>query len=64
MKKEALKALQALPVAELENKLIELREEQFKLRLRHKTGQLEQTHEVRRVRRDIARVKQTIGAKK
>ncbi|PID64595.1 MAG: 50S ribosomal protein L29 [Gammaproteobacteria bacterium] len=64
MKKEALKELQALPVEQLEDKLIELREEQFKLRLRHKTGQLEQTHEVRRVRRDIARVKQIIGSKK
>ncbi len=64
MKKEALKELQTMSVEELQNKLIELREEQFKLRLRHKTGQLEQTHEVRRVRRDIARVKQLIGAKK
>ncbi len=63
MKKEALKELQALPVDQLESKLIELREEQFKLRLRHKTGQLQQTHEVRRVRRDIARVKQIIGSK-
>ncbi len=44
MKKEALKELQVLPVEQLESKLIELREEQFKLRLRHKTGQLEQTH--------------------
>ncbi len=64
MKKEALKELQALSVEQLEDKLIELREEQFKLRLQHKTGQLEQTHEVRRVRRDIARVKQIIGSKK
>jgi len=63
MKKQEVKKMQELPLAELENKLIELREEQFKLRLRHKTGQLEQTHEVRRVRRDIARVKQTIVAK-
>ncbi|MGY0399048.1 MAG: 50S ribosomal protein L29 [Ostreibacterium sp.] len=64
MKKEELKTLQAMPVVELEGKLLELREEQFKLRLRHKTGQLEQTHEVRRVRRNIARVKQVIGTKK
>ena len=64
MKKEVLKELQTMPTGELENKLIGLREEQFKLRLRHKTGQVEQTHEIRRVRRDIARVKQTIGAKK
>lgn len=64
MKKEALKELQEMPIEGLQDKLIELREEQFKLRLRHKTGQLEQTHEVRRVRRDIARVKQLIGAKK
>lgn len=63
MKKEALKELQALPVDELENKLIELREEQFKLRIRHKTGQLEHPHEIRRVRKDIARVKEIMGKK-
>ena len=44
---------------ELEVKERELKEELFRLRLRHKTAQLEQTHRLVEVRRDIARV-QTI----
>jgi large subunit ribosomal protein L29 len=44
---------------ELEVKEHELREELFRLRLRHRTAQLEQTHKLVEVRRDIARV-QTI----
>ncbi len=41
---------------ELETKERELREELFRLRLRQKTQQLEQTHRLVQVRRDIARV--------
>jgi large subunit ribosomal protein L29 len=44
---------------ELEAKERELKEELFRLRLRHRTAQLEQTHRLVEVRRDIARV-QTI----
>jgi large subunit ribosomal protein L29 len=41
---------------ELEVKERELREELFRLRLRHRTAQLEQTHRLVQVRRDIARI--------
>ena len=41
---------------ELEVKERELKEELFRLRLRHRTAQLEQTHRLVQVRRDIARI--------
>ncbi|MPV85762.1 50S ribosomal protein L29 [Ostreibacterium oceani] len=63
MKKAEIKALTEKTVDELQAQLLELKESQFKLRIRHKTGQLEQTHEVREVRRDIARIKHALGAK-
>lgn len=44
---------------ELETRERELREELFRLRLRQRTAQLEQTHKLVHVRRDIARI-QTI----
>jgi large subunit ribosomal protein L29 len=46
---------------ELEGELIELRREQFNLRMQGSTGQLTQNHQFKRVRKDIARVKTVIG---
>ena len=46
---------------ELEEELVELRREQFNLRMQQATGQLAQNHEHQRVRKDIARVKTVIG---
>ncbi|MFV0431804.1 MAG: 50S ribosomal protein L29 [Alphaproteobacteria bacterium] len=43
--------------AELQDTLIELRKEQFNLRFQAASQQLESTVELRKVRRDIARVK-------
>jgi len=48
---------------ELEVKERELKEELFRLRLRHRTAQLEQTHRLVEVRRDIARI-QTVRRQK
>lgn len=48
-----------LSETELEVKERELREELFRLRLRQRTAQLEQTHRLTQVRKDIARI-QTI----
>jgi len=48
--------LKDLSVEDLEAKKIELLSDQFKMRMNKSTGQLEQTHELRNVRRDIARV--------
>ncbi|HKJ87301.1 MAG TPA: 50S ribosomal protein L29 [Gammaproteobacteria bacterium] len=41
----------------LQNRLRDLRDEEFNLRFQHSTGQLENTARLREVRREIARVK-------
>jgi large subunit ribosomal protein L29 len=48
---------------ELKEKLISLLKEQFNLRMRKATGQLNQTHLLKKVRRDIARVKTVLNEK-
>ena len=50
-------------VEELNNSLLELREEQFKLRMSQSNGQDTKGHLFRNVRRDIARVKTVINEK-
>ena len=50
-------------VATLKQKLLDLLKEQFNLRMQHATGQLGQNHQVKQVRRDIARVKTVINQK-
>ena len=42
---------------ELSKELDEVLKEQFNLRIQHKTGQLSNTSQIRRVRRQIARLK-------
>ncbi len=42
---------------ELAKELDEVLKEQFNLRIQHKTGQLSNTSQIRRVRRQIARLK-------
>ncbi|MEI7036042.1 50S ribosomal protein L29 [Fulvimonas yonginensis] len=49
---------------ELKQHLLDLRKEQFNLRMQKGTGQLSQPHQLRRVRRDIARTKFVLGTKK
>ena len=50
-------------VEELNTELHALLKEQFNLRMQKATGQLAQTHQVRSVRRNIARVKTVLGQK-
>ncbi len=50
-------------VEELQNELLELRKEQFNLRMQKATGQSNQTHTMKNVRRDIARVKTVLNQK-
>lgn len=50
-------------VEELQNELLELRKEQFNLRMQRATAQTEQSHTLKNVRRDIARVKTVINQK-
>jgi large subunit ribosomal protein L29 len=42
---------------QLEDQLLKLKKEQFNFRFQRATGQLENTARVRKVRRDIARIK-------
>ena len=49
--------LRTRSVEELDKELLDLRREQFNLRMQRATGQLSRPHEYGRVRKDIARVK-------
>lgn len=44
------------PTTELEKMARELKEESFRLRFRHGTGQLKQTANIKKVKQDLARV--------
>ena len=48
---------------QLTDQLLSLKKEQFNLRFQAATGQLEKTHRVEEVRRDIARIKTVLRAK-
>ncbi|MCG7532237.1 50S ribosomal protein L29 [Psychrobium sp. nBUS_13] len=50
-------------VEELNAELLNLLREQFNLRMQNSTGQLAQTHLLKNVRRDIARVKTILNQK-
>ena len=50
-------------VEELNEELLNLLREQFNLRMQLSTGQLAQTHLLRKVRRDVARVKTILNEK-
>jgi large subunit ribosomal protein L29 len=49
---------------QLSEQLLTLKKEQFNLRFQRATGQLEKTHRVDEVRKDIARIKTVLRAKK
>jgi large subunit ribosomal protein L29 len=50
-------------VDELNAQLLELLHDQFKLRMQKATGELQQSHQMKQVRRDIARVKTVLTEK-
>jgi large subunit ribosomal protein L29 len=52
-----------LTADQLTDQLLSLKKEQFNLRFQAATGQLEKTHRVEEVRRDIARIKTVLRAK-
>lgn len=56
--------VRAMTSDQLEDKLVELKKEQFNLRFQKATNQIENTARVRVVRRDIARVKTILAQKK
>lgn len=51
-------------VEELNAELLNLLREQFNLRMQYSTGQLEKTDQLKKVRRNIARVKTILTQKK
>lgn len=55
--------LKAKNVEELNQELLGLLREQFNLRMQAATGQLNQTHLLRQVRKNIARVKTVLNEK-
>ena len=59
-----IKELREKSVGDLKAHLLELHKEQFSLRMQKATGQLPKTHDIRRVRREIARVKTLLGGQK
>jgi large subunit ribosomal protein L29 len=59
-----LKDMRTKSEAELKAHLLDLHKEAFSLRMQKATGQLSQTHNIKRVRREIAQVQTLLGAKK
>jgi large subunit ribosomal protein L29 len=58
------KEIRELAPAELPTKIRETREKLLQLRLRKQTGQVEKTHELRTLRKDIARLETALSASK
>ncbi len=58
-----IKEIRDLGISELKQKNEELLEELFKLRIRHTSGQLEQTATLGRLRKDIARINTVLKEK-
>ena len=59
-----LKELRQKSESDLQAHLLVLHKEQFSLRMQKATGQLSKTHEINRVRREIARVNMLLTEKK
>lgn len=58
------KEIRELSPAEISTKLREIREQLLQLKLRKQTGQVEKTHELRTLRKDIARLETVQTEKK
>ncbi len=58
------KEIRDLSAAEITTKIRETRESLLQLRLRKQTGQVEKTHEIRTLRKDIARLETIANQKK
>ena len=57
------KEIRELSATEIDSKLRETREQLLQLKLRKQTGQVEKTHELRTLRKDIARLETERSAK-
>ena len=64
MKKSGrLSDLRVMTQDQLDDEALNLKKEQFNLRFQAATGQMEKTHRVNEVRKDIARIKTVLRAK-
>lgn len=59
-----LQDLRGKKIIELEKLVLEIRENQFKNRMKHKTGQLNESHLLTADRKKIAQIKTVINEKK
>jgi large subunit ribosomal protein L29 len=57
------KEIHELSPVEISTKLRDIREQLLQLRLRKQTGQVEKTHELRVLRKDIARIETVLNEK-
>lgn len=57
-----IKELRQKSAVELKAHLLDLRREQFNLRMQKGSGQLTQNHQLKNVRREIAQVKMLLGS--
>ena len=60
--KEKLTEYKSMSADALKAKVSSLQEELMNLRFRHASGQLEQTAQLRNLRKDIARIKTTLNS--
>jgi large subunit ribosomal protein L29 len=58
------KEIQELSEIEVEKKLRDTRDEHVKMRMSKQTGQVEETHKLKNLRRDIARLETILKDKK
>lgn len=60
----SFKELREKSIDELREELLSLRQTQLKLTMQKTSGQLEQTHQLRQARRDVARIKTLLSQHK
>jgi len=58
------KEIRELAAPEIDTRLRQTREQLLQLRLRKQTGQVEKTHELRTLRKDVARLETVLREKK
>jgi large subunit ribosomal protein L29 len=58
------KEMRDMTASELEKKLADYKQERFKLRFQHATGQLENTQRIPKVKKNIARILTILREKK
>ena len=60
----SFRELREKSIDELREELLSLRQTQLKLTIQKTSGQLEQTHQIRQARRDVARIKTLLSQHK